>query len=85
MTPLLAKEGLGVVAFADDITHHPLPLLPLRRGIIFRAPRDAGSLLRLTDLRRTAGILRCAQDDTSSSLTPSQAVGYLLASARRAD
>ena len=34
----LVKEGSGVVAQnADAATHHPLPLLPLRRGAIFMA------------------------------------------------
>jgi hypothetical protein len=34
--PLLIKEGSGVVARnADAATHHPLPLLPLRKGVIF--------------------------------------------------
>jgi hypothetical protein len=41
MIPLLVKEGSGVVArSADAATHHPLPLLPLRRGAIFIAAKD---------------------------------------------
>jgi hypothetical protein len=41
MIPLLVKEGSGVVARnADAATHHPLPLLPLRRGAIFMAARN---------------------------------------------
>jgi hypothetical protein len=41
MIPLLVKEGSGVVACkADAATHHPLPLLPLRRGAIFIAARN---------------------------------------------
>jgi hypothetical protein len=38
MIPLLVTEGLGVVdQHADAATHHPLPLLPLRRGVICMA------------------------------------------------
>jgi len=33
---VLAKEGSGV-PLADDAALHPLPFLPLRRGVIFRA------------------------------------------------
>jgi len=44
MTSLLVKEGSGVVAWnAGAATHHPLPLLPLRRGAILMAvPHAAG-------------------------------------------
>jgi len=35
--PLLGKEGSGWLLLAGATTHHPLPLLPLRRGVIFRA------------------------------------------------
>jgi hypothetical protein len=34
--PLLGKEGSGVVGGRRG-NHHPLPLLPLRREVIFRA------------------------------------------------
>jgi hypothetical protein len=45
MIPLLIKEGSGVVARnADAATHHPLPLLPLRRGAIFMAVAHARRL-----------------------------------------
>jgi hypothetical protein len=41
MIPLLIKEGSGVVARnADAATHHPLPLLPLRRGAIFMKAKN---------------------------------------------
>jgi hypothetical protein len=44
MIPLLIKEGSGVVARnADVATHHPLPLLPLRRGVILMAVAHAAS------------------------------------------
>jgi hypothetical protein len=35
--PLLGKEGLGVVAVRRRYDPPPLPLLPLRRGVIFVA------------------------------------------------
>jgi hypothetical protein len=41
MIPLLVKEGAGVVAYkAEAATHHPLPLLPLRRGAIFTGAKN---------------------------------------------
>jgi hypothetical protein len=42
MIPLLVKEGSGVVARNNEVaTHHPLFLLPLRRGVIFMAVAHA--------------------------------------------
>jgi hypothetical protein len=34
--------------FADDNTHHPLPLLPLRRGVVFMAAKELCSSFRFT-------------------------------------
>jgi len=40
MIPLLGKEGVGVVAVRWRHHPPPLPLLPLRRGVVFRTARN---------------------------------------------
>jgi hypothetical protein len=40
MIPLLGKEGSGVVVVHSPSHPPPLPLLPLRRGVIFMAAKN---------------------------------------------
>jgi hypothetical protein len=54
-----AYGGQGWLSSADRLTHHALPLLPLRRGVILRAPKD----LHLIVFRKILQMLRSAQHD----------------------
>ena len=51
------------MAFADDTTHHPQPLLPLRRGVVSRAGKNLCSCSWIVAPPETAKILCFAQDD----------------------
>jgi hypothetical protein len=71
-----AYGGQGWLSSADRLTHHALPLLPLRRGVILRAARNRAQLQAIRGVKIAAGflaeltrstpsaILRCAQDDS---------------------
>jgi hypothetical protein len=57
------------LAFADDTTHHPQPLLPLRRGVIFSAAKNLHWFI--SDRSPTSfASLRMTEHFYSSALTP---------------
>ena len=60
-SPPWLRRGQGWLSFADRPTHHPLPLLPLRRGVIFMEAKD------LQFRGEQMQILRFAQNDRLSS------------------
>ena len=43
MIPLLVRRGQGWLLGGGATTHHPRPLLPLRRGVVFKAAKSLGS------------------------------------------